>query len=121
MISGLNTQTYDEKLTELSILSLRRRRQMIDLINTFKIVRNVDNVNRNQWFHTVSEQPTRATRQTSCEFNLCRKEWRTDQRRNFYSVRVIDVWNRLPTELKMSHSVNMFKYNLKKKMLSGEV
>ena len=94
---------------------------MIDMTNTFKIVRNFDKVDRQHWFQTVGENATRITRQTSCELNLCRKDFRTEQRKNFYSIRVIDTWNSLPTELKMSNTIASFKINLKKMMLSSEV
>ena len=37
MVSGLTGTTYEEKLSELNILSLRNRRHYLDLVETFNI------------------------------------------------------------------------------------
>ena len=38
MISGLNSESYEEKLKELNLLSLKKRRERADTIQTFKIL-----------------------------------------------------------------------------------
>ena len=44
-MSGLKGTTYEEKLLEISLPSLMDRRREIDLIQTFKIVNNIDTDN----------------------------------------------------------------------------
>ena len=38
MISGLHSESYEEKLKELNLLSLKKRRERADTIQTFKIL-----------------------------------------------------------------------------------
>ncbi len=48
-----------------------------DMVQTFKIVKGIDRVDRRQ------------------------KAARLEIRRNFFSIRVIDYWNLIPSEVKM--------------------
>ena len=41
-MSGLKGRTYEERLTEVGLLSLRDRRKETDMVQTFKIVRGID-------------------------------------------------------------------------------
>ena len=41
-VSGLKGRTYEERLTEVGLLSLRDRRKETDMVQTFKIVRGID-------------------------------------------------------------------------------
>jgi hypothetical protein len=55
MISGLRSQQYEEKLRELGLCSLDERRHQLDMTQTFKILKGVDNVNKSTWFTPASE------------------------------------------------------------------
>ena len=41
-VSGLKGRTYEERLAEVSLLSLRERRKETEMVKTFKIVRGID-------------------------------------------------------------------------------
>ena len=43
-ISGLKGKTYEERLAEVGLPSLRERRKEIDMVQTFKIVRDIDEI-----------------------------------------------------------------------------
>ena len=109
LITGLKGKSYMEKLQELGIQSLEQRRVRFDLIQTFKILRGYDNVETGTWFTLVGSDVTRPTRMTSYKDNLVPKHSRTDLRRNFYSNRVVNLWNNLPVEIKDAKSLNIFK------------
>lgn len=109
MISGLKGKEYNEKLIELGLQSLETRRKRYDLIETFKILKGITNVNKRSWFSTVSETNNRVTRQSSYHLNLNRKNAKTEVRANFFSVRVPDLWNNLPVDIKKATSVRAFK------------
>ena len=47
LINGLQGMTYEEKLVELGIMSLKARRTRIDLVQTFKILKSIDRVDYN--------------------------------------------------------------------------
>ena len=83
-----------------------------DLIQTFKILKGFDYVDSSIWFETVGKEPSRRTIQSAYHLNLNRRQASTDVRSNFFSNRVIEPWNRLPTELKESRTVKYFKDGL---------
>ena len=112
MIVGLRSKTYEDKLIELGLTTLEIRRKRYDLVQTFKILNGFDKVNPSIWFRTVDNQHTRLTRNTSYNKNLIATRFKTDIRRNFFSVRVVSFWNSLPIEVKESRNVTIFKTKL---------
>ena len=113
MISGLTGTSYEEKLAELGMDSLKKRREKLDLVQTYKILTGKDNVDRNIWFKTQGETRNRITRQNEYDNDLARVgTCRTDLRKNFYSQRVIGAWNALPIEIKDSRTTESFRTQL---------
>ena len=112
LISGLNGRTYEDKLQELGLSSLAERRIKYDLVQTYKILNGIDRVDQAIWFKQVGVTAHIRTRNTSCEGNLLSTISRTDIRKNFFSSRVVPVWNALPTELKETRSLNSLKKQL---------
>jgi len=55
MISGLYSNNYEERLKELRMLSLKDRWIQFDTVQTYKIVREIDKVDRRVWFEFVGE------------------------------------------------------------------
>ncbi len=51
----------------------------------------------------------RATGNTADPYNLRVKHGRLDQRRNFFSIRVIEDWNRIPAEVKRMDKGESFR------------
>ena len=113
MVSGLRSQSYEDQLKELDMLSLEERRTLYDLVQTFKIIRNFDDVSTSTWFELVGNVPPRVTRNTSDTLNIVRQNSQTDIRRNFFSNQVVDKWNNLSSELKHCCSIEMFENNVK--------
>ena len=120
MISGLNGSTYAEKLKEISLMSLEMRRRRNDMIQVFKILNGFDNVNPDTWFRRAIDVSQRPTRQSMDPTALLKPKVKTDIRSNFFSVRVVNEWNRLPLELKMVPSLSLFKTNLDSHLISTE-
>ena len=114
LITNLQGRTYKDKLSELGLRSLRDRRIRLDLIQTFKIVHGFDRVDHSTWFKMVGDNVIRPTRNTAYPKNIIGDRSNTEIRRNFFSNRVVPTWNALPTELKDSRSVGMFKSGLDK-------
>ena len=111
-ISGLKGSTYEEKLRELDLESLADRRLRIDMTQVFKIVKNKDAVDKNIWFETYGNHDGIGTRLTQYQDNLKRlRISKTEVRNRFFSQRVINAWNALPTYVKDSRSVPAFKNN----------
>ena len=114
MIVGLKSKSYEDILIELGLTTLEIRPKRYDLVQTFKIQNCFDKVNPSIWFRTVDDQHTRLTRNTSNSKNLIATRFKTDIRRNFFSVRVVSLWNSLPFDVQESRNVTSFKTKLEK-------
>jgi hypothetical protein len=78
------------------------------MLQTFKIMRGFDNVDSATWFQRV-DTSVRTTRSATDPLNLRAQPARLDIRRNFFSNRVIEPWNLVPSELKNARTVGYFK------------
>ena len=110
MVSGLKSSTYEDKLRELKLDSLEHRRERSDMVQTYKVIHGLDRVDHSKWFNLVeASENGRVTRQSACPKNICPTRSRLDIRSNFYSSRVINKWNSLPSEVKLAPNLNLFK------------
>ena len=112
MISGLKGNTYNEKLQQLGIQSLETRRNRFDLIQVYKIINNLVDVNSSQWFQKTSEVSTRSTRQATDPNALVIQRTRTLNRQSFFSIRAAESWNTLPAKIKSAATLQQFKNKL---------
>ena len=111
MTSGLSG-SYEEKLRQVGLTNLSERRIRGDLIQTYKILHQVDDLPSSTFFKFADAHnyPTRLAEVTYTTLNLANPEPANyDFRRNFFSHRVVDPWNALPSEVKFATSVNNFK------------
>ena len=113
MVSGLQGTTYEERLAELEILSLKNRRLQLDLTQVFKIVHGIDRVDSRTWFELVGQQPNTNTRLTSHPYNIKGGRANLEIYRNFFSNRIVAHWNALPPQLKENQSLPCFKTRLR--------
>ena len=109
MISGLKGKSYKDKLSEIHLMSLAERRERYDMIQTYKIIYGIDDVDVKNWFELVGNNPERETRLSSCPVNIVKKRSNLDLRKYFFSQRVINNWNSLPIEVKTSNTLYRFK------------
>ena len=109
MISGLQGKTYQEKLTELGLMSLEQRHTRFDMIMTFKIMYGFSRVSSSTWFQMAAVDAVRVTRLTADPWNLQYRPYNGDVRRHFFSNRVVEGWNNIPTSIKEARSIGVFK------------
>ena len=114
IVVGLRGRSYEEKLAELGMRTLENRRKRLDLVQTFNIIKGIDKVESTLMFTTVGDQNFRLTRNTAYSNNLIASRSRTDLRKHFFSNRIVTLWNSLPTDLKDSRTLNIFKAGLEK-------
>ena len=119
-ISGLKG-TYEEKLSQIGLTTLVDRRVRGDMIQTFKILHQIDDIPIETFFQMAGADHNHATRgavviteegentvqQTG--LNLVMPKAKHDVRRYYFSHRVISKWNSLPFEVKNAEGVNQFK------------
>ena len=114
MISGLNSHTYEDRLKELNMTTLTTRRNYLDLIQTYKILNRLDNVDSSTWFELLNNDQ-RVTRLRDDGCILARQTVsRSEIRANFYSQRVIGPWNALPADIRNANTLPSFKSKLLK-------
>jgi hypothetical protein len=63
-ISNLGSKSYEERLAELGLQTLRKRRERRDLIKTYKIVSGISDVKPETWFQ-LQKDNARETRKNS--------------------------------------------------------
>ena len=115
-VSGL-VGSYEQKLKSLNMMSLEERRLRGDMVETFKLIQGIEDINSSKFFSFSSNHHEYATRQAvvlsedgiAPSHGLVKGPSRLKLRSNFFSQRVINQWNALPTKVKNSVSVNNFK------------
>ena len=110
MVSGLQGKTYEERLAECGLITLEERRSRRDMIQTWKIIQGVDQVDRNTWFRMVDgEEAVHRTRVAGNPLNIVKPRCNNELRRNYFSVRVVERWNSLPSRVREAKTLNLFK------------
>ena len=112
MVAGLKGKTYEDKLKEVGLTSLEERRNRGDMIQTFKIIHGLDNVDVGTWFKMAGDRAREGavnTRQSRDITRLVEGESHYENRRNFFSQRVPSRWNSLPETTRQQTTVLGFK------------
>ena len=118
LLSDKRGRTYEERLENAGLTTLKERRERGDLIEAFKVMTGINRVDKDDWFHFRKEEETRSTRSTTTittdgetrkDNVLFMDHVRLEVRKNCYNVRVIKKWNALPEEVKSAKSLNAFK------------
>jgi hypothetical protein len=86
---------------------------MQDMSQTFKIVKNIDKIDRDKVFLQQRDERAR-TRARVNPWNIKKKFAHTETRLNSFGLRVVDGWNSLPNEIKEVERLSIFKKKLRK-------
>ena len=91
MISGQKGKTYIQRLVDIKQFSLNRRRIRGDLIEAFKIMKGFSGLKFEELFTYAPKYGTRGH-----SWKLQRNYSRLEIRVEFFSLRVVPMWNKLP-------------------------
>ncbi|XP_069128420.1 uncharacterized protein [Argopecten irradians] len=100
-LNGLTNLSYEQRLRSLGLPSLEYRRKRSDLIQIFKIINNIDEVDKDKLF-TMS--PITSTSDHSKK--ILKPVSRLEVTKHRFNSRIVDIWNNLPENVVSAKSVN---------------
>jgi hypothetical protein len=109
MIPALRSKSYPQRLKDLQLISLERRRLRGQLIETFKYLKGFTKACPEGLFDRDYDERTRNNGQ-----KLKVKRFNTTIAEHFYPIKITQTWNNLPHDVVNSGSVNTFKNRLDK-------
>ncbi|KAK4826834.1 hypothetical protein QYF61_011642 [Mycteria americana] len=107
MVRGLEPLCYEERLRELGLFSLEKRRLRGDLLVAFQYLKGADKKDGDRVFSRACSNRTRGN-----GFKLKEGRFRLDLRKKLFTLRVVKPWPRLPREVVDATSLETFKVRL---------
>ena len=109
MVPELKDLNYEERLEEMGLPTLQVRRERGDLITMYKLVNQIEKVDRQDLVLHMEE----GTRRTRGHIKKIRKSRCTgDIKKYSFPHRTVDIWNDLREEVVVAANVHMFKEKL---------
>jgi len=113
MMRGLEHLSYEERLREMGLFSLEKRRLRGDLRNAWKYLKGRCQEDGARLFSVVPRNRTRGN-----GHKLKQRKFRVNMRQNFFPLRVTEPWNTLPWEAVDSPSLEILRTRLDKLLCS---
>lgn len=116
LIPGLRNKSYENRLKELGMYSFQRRMVRGDMIEMYKIFLGLDYIDYRKFFEIEKNDRLRGHK-----YRIKKQSCRLDVRKYNFSLRGVNYWNTLPSNVVNSSSLASFKRNLDKYMDEQEL
>ena len=119
MVPSLRDLPYTERLEKLNLETLEYRRRRADLLETYRIIHGVHSIDQDCCCSSCPDKSmftpslSRSTRGHSHKLQI---QEATGVRKQFFSSRVAESWNKLSEKAVSSPSINAFKNHLSKEL-----
>ena len=113
LIPQLRNKNYDERLKDLDLFSLTKRRLRGKLIECFKMLNGFSIIETENLFTMAPDLPTRGNGR-----KLRGHRVNLDSTKYFFTNDIVDKWNSLPNDVVNSTSIDMFKSKLDRHLLT---
>ena len=112
-ILGKRNFTYDERLKCLNLLSLEKRRYLFDVTFLYKALYGYLNVDVSLFLNFYSQDGPYRLRHVD-DYSLKMNFVRTTNFKYTYFNRIVEMWNSIPLDIRLSPSLAVFKSGMKK-------
>ena len=108
-VKTLRKKPYHERLKTLGLPTLAYRRQRADMIQVYKLVHGLEDINPSELVTLDTNERTRGH-----PFKLRKERSESSKRAASFRHRVVNSWNSLPDYVVTSETLNSFKSNINK-------
>jgi len=104
LVAPCKNKSYENRLRYLDLPTLKFRRIRGDMIEAYKIITDLYDTEAAPILEMSTTTMTRGS-----ERKLNKALCRTELRRHFFTQRITDTWNSLPSDIRNSGTLNVFK------------
>jgi len=108
MVPGIGHLEYEDRLKLCRLTTLEHRRQRGDMIHVYKMLNVYMDTNNDNFFNFTNQRHEIATRSSVNNF-LVAEKCHLDIRKHYFTNRIVQKWNALPSEVREADCVNSFK------------
>ena len=109
LLPNMSKMSYEQRLRKIGLPTLAYRRVRGDMIEVYKMLHGLYDIDGCLNLHLATYKVTRGH-----NLKLKKKSANKTARLHFFTVRIVELWNGLPSEVVNSPSVNAFKNRLDK-------
>ena len=104
LIPRLGNKPYEEHLSELNFFSFTKRRLRYNLIEGFKIIKGIENMDIEEYFTIDTSNITRNN-----GYKIVGKRFQANEAKHFLFDCVVNIWNGLPSNVIDCSTTEIFR------------